>query len=303
VSKQQSTGSSSVPVCYRHAGQETYVRCLRCNRPICPDCMNEAPVGFQCPQCVGAGNRTVRQARTAFGSSLHGERGYATIALIAVNVLVFVGTLVLGGTQAAIGQGSNLLFAPSTEVSSLLGVSPPAVAHGEYWRLFTAMFIHFGVLHIAMNMWALWILGRYLERALGPARFTALYFLCGFGGNCAIYLFSSTSSLAGGASTALFGLFAVMFLVNRKLGLSNHGLIVLIVINLVLTFAVPNISILGHLGGLVTGAMAGFGVTYAPPSSRTPSSGTTVQVLVLSGIAALFVVLTLVRTLMLLSGV
>jgi len=98
-------------------------------------------------------------------------------------------------------------------------------------------------------------------------------------------------------------MFAVMFLVNRKLGLSNHGLIVLIVINLVLTFTVPNISVLGHLGGLVTGAVAGFGVTYAPPSSRTPSSGTTVQVLVLSGIAALFVVLTLVRTSMLLSGV
>jgi membrane associated rhomboid family serine protease len=294
VSEQQTRRSSSVPVCYRHTGRETYVRCQRCNRPICPDCMNEASVGFQCPQCVGVGKQTVRQARTAFGGSLHGDRGYVTIALITVNALVFVGTLVLGGVQAAIGQGSNRLFAPPTALSILLGVFPPAVAHGEYWRLITAMFVHFGVLHLAMNMWALWILGRYLERALGPARFTVLYFFCGLGGNVAVYLFGSTGSLAGGASTSLFGLFAVMFLVNRKLGLSNNGLIVLIVINLGLTFAVPNISILGHLGGLVTGATAGFGVAYAPRSSRTA-----VQVLVLSGIAALLVALTLVRTSML----
>lgn len=287
----------SVPVCYRHTGRETHVRCIRCNRPICPDCMNDAVVGFQCPQCVGAGKQTVRQARTAFGGTPRGDRGYVTIALIAANVLVFVGTLVLGGAHAAIGQGSDRVFAPATQLSSLLGVFPPAVAHGQYWRLVTAMFVHFGLPHIAVNMWALWILGRYLERALGPARFTALYLLCGLGGNVAVYLFSSTGSLAGGASTSLFGLFAVMLLVNRRLGLSNTGLIVLIVINLGLTFAVPNISIFGHLGGLVTGAMAGFGVVYAPRSSRTA-----VQVLVLSGTAALLVGLTLVRTSMLLSG-
>lgn len=260
--------------------------------------MNEASVGFQCPQCVGVATRTGRRARTAFGGSPRGDRGYVTIALIAVNVLIFVGTLLRGGAQAAIGHDSNRLFAPPTELPSLPGVSPPAVAHGEYWRLITAMFVHFGLLHLAMNMWALWILGRYLERALGPARFTALYFLCGLGGNVAVYLFSSTASLAGGASTALFGLFAATFVVNRKLGLSNNGLIVLIVINLGLTFTIPNISILGHLGGLVTGAIAGFGLAYAPRSSPTA-----VQVLVLSGIAALLVVLTLVRTSMLLSGV
>lgn len=252
MSEQRTTGSSSVPVCYRHTGRETYVQCLRCNRPICPDCMNEASVGFRCPQCVGVATRTGRQARTAFGGSPRGDRGYVTIALIAVHVLIFVSTLVRGGAQAAIGHGSNRLFAPPTELPSLLGVFPPAVAHGEYWRLITAMFVHFGLLHLAMNMWALWILGRFLERALGPARFTALYFLCGLGGNVAVYLFSSTASLAGGASTALFGLFAATFVVNRKLGLSNNGLIVLIVINLGLTFAIPNISILGHLGGLVT---------------------------------------------------
>lgn len=295
VSEQQTRGSSSVPVCYRHTGRETYVRCLRCDRPICPDCMNEAPVGFQCPQCVGVGTPTGRQASTVFGGSHRGEPGHMTIVLIAINMSVFVGIVVLGGLQAAIGEGSNRLFASATELSGLLGVLPSAVAHGQYWRLITAMFVHFGVLHIVLNMWVLWVLGRYLERVLGPARFTAVYLLCGLGGNVAVYLFSSVGSLAGGASTALFGLFGVMFVVNRKLGLSNKGLLVLIMINLGLTFALPNISIFGHLGGLATGALAGFGLAYAPHSSRTA-----VQVLVLSGIAALLVVSTLFRTSMLL---
>ncbi|MGA8114589.1 MAG: rhomboid family intramembrane serine protease [Actinocatenispora sp.] len=286
---EQQTGSPPVPVCYRHTGRETYVRCTRCSRPICPDCMNEASVGFQCPECVNAGARTVRSARTAFGGGLHGGRGVVTISLIAANVLVYVLILVGGGAAAAIGRGNSFVAGAVTQLEIQLGVLPAAVAGGEYWRLVTAMFVHFSILHLAMNMWVLWVLGRYLERSLGPGRFLALYVISGIGGNVAVYLFGS--GLAGGASTAVFGLFAAMFFVNRRLGLSSSSVIVLIVINLAFTFLVPNISILGHLGGLVTGAVAGIGLAYAPRQHRS-----LVQFGVLGGILLVLILLTVART-------
>lgn len=286
----QRTGSPPVPICYRHPGRETYVRCVRCNRPICPDCMHEAAVGFQCPECVGAGRRTVRQARTAFGGGLGGERGLVTITLIALNVIVFVLELATG-SQALTG-GSVLLGSKITTLQAELGVFPDAIAvNHEYWRLITAMFIHFGVLHIAMNMYVLWVLGRYLERALGPLRFVALYFICGIGGNVVVFLFSNPRGLSAGASTAVFGLFSAMFFINRKLGLSTSSVVVMIVINLVFTFTVSNISIWGHIGGLATGVLAGLGLAYAPQRNRT-----VVQSIVLGGILLVLILLTMART-------
>jgi membrane associated rhomboid family serine protease len=296
------TEQQAIPVCYRHPGRETYIRCTRCNRPICPDCMNEASVGFQCPECVRAGVRSTQPARTAFGGGQAGRRGYVTKALIAVNALVYLGIVALGGVHAAIGSGANVLAGGTTRLELQLGViglygdggALHGVAAGEYYRLITAMFVHLSILHIATNMWALWILGRYLETTLGPARYLALYLVCGFGGNVVVYLFSAPNQLSAGASTAIFGLFAAIFFVNRKLGLSNSGLIVLIVINLGITFLVPQISIWGHLGGLVTGVLAGLGLAYAPRAHRVG-----VQAATLGGLAAVLVVLTVVRTLML----
>lgn len=286
----QRTGSPPVPICYRHPGRETYVRCVRCNRPICPDCMHEAAVGFQCPECVGAGRRTVRQARTAFGGSLGGERGLVTIGLIVLNVIVFVLEYATGGK--GLTGGSALLGGSITPLQADLGVWPAAVAaNHEYWRLITAMFVHFGVLHIAMNMYVLWVLGRYLERALGPARFVALYFICGIGGNVAVFLFSNPRGLSAGASTAVFGLFSAMFFINRKLGLSTSSVVVMIVINLIFTFSVSNISIWGHIGGLATGILAGLGLAYAPQRHRTA-----VQSVVLGGILLVLILLTMART-------
>ncbi len=289
----QQTGSPSVPVCYRHTGRETYVRCVRCDRPICPDCMNEASVGFQCPECVNAGARTVRQPRTAFGGAIGGGRSYATIGLIAVNVAVYILILVGGGVGAAIGSGGSMLAGAVTGLESRLGVFAPSIASGEYWRLVTAMFVHFSILHLAMNMYVLWIIGRYLERTLGSARFLALYFVCGIGGNVACYLLAG--GLSGGASTAVFGLFAALFFINRKLGLSSSSVVVLIVINLAFTFLVPGISILGHIGGLITGAALGVGLAYAPQQHRTK-----VQVAVIGGVLLVLVLLTVGRTAMLL---
>ena len=292
----------AVPVCYRHPGRETYVRCTRCDRPICPDCMNEASVGHQCPECVREGRRTQRQRRTAFGGGVTGQHGYVTITLIALNVLIALFALASAQRASAlVGQGFGGLMGSETPLhlwGAVIGKASyseggPAhgVAVGEYYRLFTAMFLHFGLLHLLVNMWALWVLGRPLEALLGPARFLGLYLVSGLGGNVAVYLFSSPTGLSAGASTALFGLFAALFLVLRRLKMNTTGVIITLVINLIITFSIPQISIAGHLGGLVTGAIVGAGLAYAPRNARTP-----VQVGVIAGTLVVLVVLTLLRT-------
>jgi membrane associated rhomboid family serine protease len=268
------------PVCYRHPSRETYVRCTRCERPICPDCMREASVGHQCPECVAEGRRTQRPTRTAFGGGVSGRRGYVTIGLILINVVMLLISLASAknGAQALGGQGFAGLIGGQTPLLEKLGVvgevrftngavAPFGVADGQYYRLFTAMFMHFGILHLLMNMYALWILGRTLESFLGPARFLALYLVAGLGGNVAAYLFQP-AALSAGASTALFGLFAALFLVLRRLGLNATSVLPVILINLVFTISVPGISIAGHLGGFVVGALAGAGLAYAPRQRR-----------------------------------
>jgi membrane associated rhomboid family serine protease len=258
--------------CYRHPGRETYVRCSRCERPICPDCMREAAVGHQCPECVTEGTKSVRQARTAFGGSLAGRQGRVTMVLIGLNVAVFVLTLVLYA-GAAIGRG---LFSGATPLhlwGAMLGLGQfpdggvHGVAVGEYHRLVTSLFLHYGPLHLLLNMYALWMLGRYLEAELGSARFAGLYLLAGLGGSVAVYLFAP-NSLSAGASGSIFGLFAALFLVLRRLGRDTSQVLVVLVVNLVLTFSIPQISVAGHLGGLVVGGLLGAAVAYAPRQRR-----------------------------------
>ena len=275
-----SEAPSTAPVCYRHPSRETYIRCTRCERPICPDCMNEAAVGHQCPECVAEGRRSQRPARTAFGGSRAGQAGLATRTLIGINVLVFIISALSGGAKALGGSGGwfGMLGSstPVTQWGEVLGYAPyraggpvHGIAAGEWYRLGTAMFLHYGVLHILLNMWVLWQLGRYLEARLGPARFVALYLLAGLGGNVAAYLFTPPNQGAAGASTAIFGLFAAIIIVNRRLKLDISALIPLLVINLLFTFTVPNISVAGHLGGLVAGGVVGLILAYAPAVRRT----------------------------------
>jgi membrane associated rhomboid family serine protease len=241
--------------------------------------MVPASVGHQCPECVGEGQRTQRQARTHFGGSLAGAQGYVTKALVGANILVFLLTVAVGGLSAVQGQETVLHYLGAVVGPSFpVGASNyPGIDDGAYYRLFTAMFLHYGIIHLLLNMWALWVLGRSLEAALGPVRYLALYLLCGIGGNVACYLFSPYAFSAG-ASTAIYGLFAAYFLILRKLGRNAAAILPIIVINLVLTFTIPGISIAGHLGGLVTGAVCGLGLAYAPPRYRTQ-----VQAAVLGG--------------------
>src|SRR4051794_6153301 len=186
-----SEAPSTAPVCYRHPSRETYIRCTRCDRPICPDCMNAASVGHQCPECVSEGRRNVRPARTAFGGGAVGRLGRVTKTLIALNVLVMLISIVsAGGGDAVAGGGLGGLLGrgtPLTEWGAVLGraVLPDGtiggIAEGQWYRLITAMFLHYGVLHLLLNMWALWVLGRSLEAVLGPLRFLALYLIAGLG--------------------------------------------------------------------------------------------------------------------------
>lgn len=286
---------AGTPVCYRHPGRETYIRCNRCDRPICPDCMREAAVGHQCPECVAEGRRTQRQTRTAFGGSTLGRQGYVTITLIAVNVLMLLLSLASsrnpGGAVAGGGLGG--LLGGDTPLMDKLAVigqcgdprvgplAPCGVADGEYYRLFTAMFMHYGVLHLLMNMYALWILGRSLEAFLGPVRFLALYLVAGLGGNVAAYVFQP-GALSAGASTAIFGLFAALFLVLRKLGLNAAAVLPIIIVNLVFTLTVPGISIAGHLGGFVVGGLIGAGLAYAPKEGRAAVQAATIVIALLA---------------------
>ena len=300
-----------VPVCYRHSDRETYVRCTRCDRPICPDCMNEASVGFQCPECVRAGAKTQRPARTVFGGTGAGAAGTVTITLIVVNVLVFIVSIISSGkTGAVAGGGMGGLIGDQTPLThwgslvSYLSRFEPlpddptrgyiypeqgGMADGQYYRLLTSMFLHYGLLHLGLNMWVLWQLGRPLEAMLGRLRFTVLYFLCGLGGGLCAYLLAGPTTETVGASGAIFGLFSAIVIVLRKLGRSVASIVPVIILNLIITFSVPGISWQGHVGGLVTGAVVAAGFAFAPRERRNLVQAAAV-VVVLVAFAVIFAV-------------
>jgi membrane associated rhomboid family serine protease len=267
--------------------------------------MNEASVGHQCPECVAEGRRSQRPARTAFGGSGIGRSAYATRTLIGINVLVMAISAILGGPRAIAGAGGwfGLMGdqTPVTQWGEVLGYAPyvlggplHGIAAGEWWRLGTAMFLHYGALHLLLNMMLLWQMGRYLEDKLGPLRFVALYLLAGLGGNVAAYLFTAQNQPAAGASTAIFGLVAAMFVVNRRLRLDTSTLVPLLVVNLLFTFTVPNVSVAGHLGGLVIGAIVAIILAYAPKENRGR-----IQALGCTAVLVLLLVAAVLRTQML----
>jgi membrane associated rhomboid family serine protease len=286
---------TDAPVCYRHPSKQTFVRCTRCERPICPECMNEASVGHQCPECVAAGARGQRPVRTAFGGSAAGRGGVVTRTLIGVNVLILVLSFVTGGSAAIGGGGWGGLLGGNTPLTNKLAIiSSPALYAADpwqYYRLFTAMFVHYGLLHLLVNMYVLWILGRDLERALGPVRFTAIYLLAGLGGNVAAYLFSAPGTATAGASTAIFGLMGAILVILRRLKLSVAPILPTIVINVIFTLTISNISIAGHLGGLVAGAATAAVIAYAPRGNRDR-----VQWIGLGALLLVLIVLALART-------
>ena len=259
-----SSGSSGtpgqvIPTCYRHPDRETYIRCTRCERPICPDCMNAAPVGFQCPECVREGRASVRQPRTPLGGEIVARGDLVTKILIGLNVAVFLIGLVSSGLAPRLG-----LF-----YSGLYNGEPIGVADGEWWRLLTATFLHVSLFHLLLNMYALWILGQALEPVLGRWRFTALYFISALAGSAVSLLALPPGTMSLGASGAVFGLFGALFVIMRRLGRDLSGLIAVLAINVVLVFIFSGIDWRAHLGGLVTGSFLAAAFAYAPRGQRT----------------------------------
>jgi membrane associated rhomboid family serine protease len=244
--------------CYRHPDREAGVKCRRCERAICPDCMISAPVGFQCRECV-KGAPPVRTLR-----SLRADP-YVTMVLIAINVAIFFPNLSSASTQ-----------------ERDLGLFGAAVADGDWWRIVTSGFLHFDLLHIGFNMLVLWKLGQMLEPAIGRIRFGLVYAVSLLAGSLGVLLLEP-DALTGGASGAVFGLMAATIVVLRRRGvdIGQSGLVGLLAINLLLTFR-PGVSIGGHVGGLIGGALAGVLVAGTDRSVRDRALGA-VALVVLAG--------------------
>ena len=234
--------------------------------------MVPAAVGFHCPDDAREGARSVRQPRTVYGGRPV-DRPVVTPVLVGINVVVFLATAV-GGTSLAFGGGASPLYAALAmqPVAFDSGTGPgvvQGVADGQLWRLVTAMFLHFGVAHIVLNVLALLHLGPALEPALGRLRFLTLYMLSGVAGTVASYAFGPVLQRSAGASGAIFGLAAAAYVLERRRGGAEaSSYAVLLGVNLVLTFVVPFIDVRGHLGGLVGGALVAGVFVLTPPGPR-----------------------------------
>ncbi len=232
--------TSEKTTCYRHKDRETGVSCSSCGRPICPDCMTPTPVGMRCPEC----SRQTTKVKTAATLTSDPQLAYA---LIAINVVVFVAQAV-GGLDGRSGwvYENGLLFGPW-------------VADGDWWRIVSAGFLHAGPLHLALNMYFLYFLGNLLEPAIGKWRFGLLYFVSLVGGSFGALLIDPDAATVG-ASGAVFGLMGAAILIMRARGIDpmQSGLPLVLGINLAISFVIPNISIGGHVGGLIAGGIAAF---------------------------------------------
>ena len=281
------------PVCPRHPDRVAYVRCQRCGRPTCPECQRPAAVGIQCVDCVREGQKSMRMPRTQFGAKVT-QDGRPVVTLTIIGICVVVWLL----QQVAPRLTDQLAFVP------VLGASEP-------WRFMTSAFAHSPgqLLHILFNMYALWILGQYLEPMLGRFRFGALYLISAFGGSVGYLLLASPPAApltqnalvsSGwvtqmvGASGAVFGLFGALIVLNRHLGRSSSPIFIVLGINAVLGFVVTGIAWQAHLGGLLTGIALAAVITATSAQSRRrfqlPALGMVVVLLAVAATAKYAVV-------------
>ncbi|SDL05069.1 rhomboid family intramembrane serine protease [Arthrobacter sp. ok362] len=273
--------SAEVPVCPRHPDRPAYVRCQRCGRPACPDCQRAAAVGFQCVDCVNETKRTTPTVRTVYGGAVTVGKPVVTFVIIGLCALVYALQWIVPND----GIYQQLAYAP-------------ALTDVEPWRLLTSAFLHSQgfLLHIVLNMYTLWIFGQILEPLLGHARFLAIYLLSAVGGSVGFLLLTPVYPVNGpvglvGASGAIFGLFGALLVVQRQRGGEVRQLLVLIAINGVIGFMVPQIAWQAHLGGLVTGALSAAVIAYTPRGPRQ----SLVQAIGLAAVLALVIVVSVVR--------
>ncbi|ORT57799.1 rhomboid family intramembrane serine protease [Streptomyces sp. CB03238] len=262
---------AKLPSCYRHPGEETGVRCTRCERPICSRCMVDASVGFQCPECVRGGSgtghsRTANHPRTIAGGRITAGRPHlVTHVLIGVNLLVFL----LGRLNPALIDEMLLIgFAFDPGLGRVVGV-----ADGEWYRLVSSMFLHAEIWHIAGNMLLLWLLGGALEEELGRARYATLYLLSGLAGSALTYLIAAGNQGSLGASGAVYGLLGATVVLVRRLNRDLRPIMVLVVFNLVITFTWDRIAWQAHIGGLIAGVIIAYAMVNGARERRALLQG------------------------------
>ena len=270
--------SGSAASCYVHAGRVAGATCRRCGRLICPDCMREAPVGWQCTSCVREGARvspSVRWQPRRQGTLGATRITPAVIAIIAINVAIY-------GYEAG---------HPAFEAKYWL---VPFEVHymGRWFQLITSAFLHASVEHIALNMITLAIVGPPVEAAIGRTRFVVVYLLAAFGGGVAFYLFAPINEAGLGASGAIFGVMGAYYDLARARRWETQTITVLLVLNLVFSFAVPGIAWQAHLGGIVVGSAACAGLLFRGrrPADFQPSGVALIlqaAVVAVVGVAAL----------------
>lgn len=233
--------------CYRHPDRETGVSCSECGRGLCPDCMRYASVGIRCPEHAGEKTGAARVVQKMQGRTTTSP-GFVAKALVGLNVLVYFAQLAQGAPIS--GNGGSIF------VNGVL--YGPFVADGDWWRLITAAFLHYGPIHLAMNMLALWLFGPALESVLGSGRFLLLYLVAGLAGSAGALLLTPNSPTVG-ASGAIYGVFGAILVLERQGTYVFGGSVLpLLIVNIAFTLFVPGISKGGHLGGLAGGALAIF---------------------------------------------
>lgn len=258
------------PTCYRHPDRPTGLGCTRCGRPACPECLRPAAVGQHCVECVHQGQKDVRQARTVGGAVVSQRpQPYATYVLIAVNVLVYAITAL---------QAGNLMDNRASALFREWRLVPAFVGDGDWFRVVGSGFLHYGLIHLAVNMLALYMLGPYCETALGRGRYLAVYAASLLGGSAAVMALVDPLTATVGASGAIYGLFGAVAVIMLRTRQNLTQIAVLLAINLILSVSLPGVSIWAHLGGLAAGTLSTVGILFLPRwlSAKTQSTASAI---------------------------
>ena len=246
--------------CTRHPDTATGRHCTRCGRPACNQCLTQVDVGSHCVDCIKSSRPAARE-RIRFWNAA--QPLLVTRTIIAVNAFLFL-WVTMGSTVLTNGGAIN-----GRELD--MALSQYFIDNGEWYRLISSGFLHYGLIHVGMNMFLLWQLGQLLEPSLGRGRFTLLYFAAMLGGSAGA-LALSPNALTGGASGAVFGLMAAAAVGLHQRGINpmKTGIGATLLLNLLITFAIPGISIGGHVGGALMGAAVGYAM-LEPRWNRTAS--------------------------------
>lgn len=298
--------ATGVPTCFRHPDRETWIRCQRCDKSICPDCMRDAAVGFQCPDCVKAANKGSRQHRAMYGGERSADPRLTTFVLIGISAFVWLAITATGGSSSRL---TSLLSLTPRGICGLLdgsgryypGVVDAAscarlpgsdwhagVADGAWWQLVTNMFTHVDIWHVGLNLMALYILGPVLEQIMGRVRFLLVYFVGGLAASVMVFWLSSPDGATLGASGALYAVLGALIVTFRKARLDTKWLTQNLLLGVLITVVGWRyISWQGHLGGLLGGMAAAAIIAYAPKGSRAlfQWGGLAVLTVVLLGLA------------------